>query len=95
MAFNTSTTPATTTTETTKGFVKADRFLNLYIKDNDGKDIKVSFIGLHENIPHENAIIRHLDANPESGITDVLNALSADYRSATSTKNFVGFKFGA
>lgn len=95
MAFNTNSSATTTTTESSgKGFVKADRFLNLYIKDNEGKDVKVSFIGLHENIPHEKAIIDYLDANPED-VGAVLNAFTADYRSAVSTKKFAGFKFGA
>ena len=95
MAFNTNSSATTTTTESSgKGFVKADRFLNLYIKDNSGKDVKVSFIGLHLSVPHEKAIIDYLDANPEK-TGDVLSAMSADYRSSVSTKTFAGFKFGA
>lgn len=93
MAFNPSTTVPSSTSN--KGdFKKADRFLNLYITGLDGKPVKVSFIGLHADVPHEKAIIDYLDANPEK-TGDVLSAFTADYRSSVSTKTFAGFKFGA
>jgi len=85
---------SSTGSTTTKGeFKKADRFLNLYITGIDGKPVKVSFIGLHIDVPAENAIIEYLDANPDK-TSDVLTAMTADYRSATPVKAFVGFKFG-
>jgi len=91
MGFSSSSTGSTTTA---KGeFKKADRFLNLYITGIDGKPVKVSFIGLHIDVPAENAIIEYLDANPDN-VSDVLTAMTADYRSATPVKAFVGFKFG-
>lgn len=93
MAFNPSTT-ATSSTSNKGDFKKADRFLNLYITGLDGKPVKVSFIGLHADVPHEKAIIDYLDANPEK-TGDVLSAFTADYRSSVSTKTFAGFKFGA
>lgn len=93
MAFNQSSTASSTTTN--KGdFKKADRFLNLYITGLDGKPIKVSFIGLHADVPHEKAIMDYLDANPDK-TGDVISAMTADYRSATPVKAFAGFKFGA
>ena len=94
MAFNPSTSPASTTTAGNDKFKKADRFLNLYITGLDGKPIKISFIGLHADVPAENAIIEYLDANPDK-TADVLSAMTADYRSAAPTKVFAGFKFGA
>ena len=93
MAFNQSSTASSTTTGNDK-FKKADRFLNLYITGLDGKPIKVSFIGLHADVPHEQAIIEYLDANPDK-TSDVISAMTADYRSATPVKAFAGFKFGA
>lgn len=93
MAFNPSNN-ASSTTSTKGDFKKADRFLNLYITGLDGKPVKVSFIGLHADVPHEKAIIDYLDANPEK-TGDVLSAMTADYRSSVSTKTFAGFKFGA
>lgn len=91
MAFNPST---STASSSSKEFKKADRFLNLYITGLDGKPVKVSFIGLHADVPHEKAIIDYLDANPDK-TGDVLGAFTADYRSSVSTKTFAGFKFGA
>ena len=93
MAFTSSTTVPSTSSNK-DNFKKADRFLNLYITGLDGKPVKVSFIGLHADVPHEKAIIDYLDANPEK-TGDVLSAMSADYRSSVSTKTFAGFKFGA
>jgi hypothetical protein len=93
MAF-TSSTSGSGANEGTKGFKKADRFINLYLTGLDGKPVKVSFIGLHADVPHEQAIIDYLDANPE-GTKDVLSAMTADYRNGVSTKVFAGFKFGA
>lgn len=91
MAFTSSTTVPSTSSNK-DNFKKADRFLNLYITGLDGKPVKVSFIGLHADVPHEKAIIDYLDANPDK-TGDVLSAMSADYRS--SAKIFAGFKFGA
>lgn len=93
MAFNPSTSPASTTTAGNDKFKKADRFLNLYITGLDGKPVKVSFIGLHADVPHEKAIMDYLDANPDK-TGDVISAMTADYRSSTPVKAFAGFKFG-
>jgi len=90
MGFSTESNKSSTTGS--KEFVKADRFINLYLTDAEGKAVKVSFIGLHKNIAHENALIEFLDAD-EKNVNKVVGALTADYRSATPTKAFAGFKF--
>lgn len=93
MAFNPDNSGSTGNNTASRKDKKADRFLNLYITGNDGKPVKVSFIGLHMDVPHEKAIIDYLDANP-AGIDNVLGAFTAVYRTATP-KPFVGFSFGA
>lgn len=92
MAYNTETTKST---NVTKGeFVKADWFLNLTIADAVGNVTKLGFIGLHNNVPAEKAIIDYLVANPGKE-ADVIGSMTGEFRSGVAAvKPFAGFAFG-
>jgi hypothetical protein len=93
MAFQTSS-PAPTTNVTKGDFKKADFFLNLTITDAVGNVSKLGFIGLHNDVASEKAIIDYLIANPgKEG--DVIGAMTGEFRSGVAAaKPFAGFTFG-
>ena len=93
MAFQTSSN--TPSTNVTKGeFKKADFFLNLSITDAAGNVSKLGFIGLHNDVASEKAIIDYLVANPGKE-SDVIGAITGEFRSGVAaTKPFAGFAFG-
>ena len=92
MAANFNTSNATTNVQA-GNFKKADSFINLYAEDASGKSHKVGFLALYKDNALHQAMIEHIEANPEAGVYDVLSSFQADYRSAVPTVSNAKFSF--
>ena len=91
MAANFTTSANTTTTN--NNFKKADAFINLNATDENGKLVKFGFLTLYKDNGLHAAAMAHIEANPDTGVNDVLSSLLADFRSATPVANTAKFSF--
>lgn len=92
MAFNPSTTVASSTTAAKGEYKKADFFINFNKTDDEGKSHKVGFLALHKDNALHAWIIEQMQAS-ESGLTDVLSSFTVDFKSSVPAVSKATFSF--